>query len=532
MSKWFYSTNAKDIGILYILLGLFSGLVATAFSILIRLELSSISKQFIFSSKYDLIYNNLITLHGLLMIFGLVMPVLIGGFGNYFIPLLIGAPDMAFPRLNNISLWFLFVSLFLLIFSSFTGLGIGTGWTLYPPLSNSLFHSGSSVDLLIFSLHLAGISSLLGAINFLVTIINLKIKGLKPSFLPLFVWSIFLTALLLLFTLPVLAAALTLLLTDRNFNTSFFDPSGGGDPILYQHLFWIFGHPEVYVLILPAFGIVSHIISTFSRRLIFGYLGMIYAMASIAILGLFVWAHHQYVVGMDIDSRSYFTAATMVIAIPTGIKIFSWLATLFGGHLALFSPFYYVLAFLILFTLGGVTGIVISNASLDISLHDTYYIVGHFHYVLSMGAVFSILAGYLYWSPLILGFSFNEFLSKIQFFSFLLGVNLTFFPFHFLGASGLPRRYSDYPDNYLFWNQISSFGSFLSFLSTLFFLFIIFLQFSSKILSKRLSWSSGSFISSWISSPYFLYSSSFMSSPSSINLEFISPRLYLLSPSL
>lgn len=461
MSRWLYSTNHKDIGLLYLLLALFSGVIGTMLSVFIRLELSLPGSGILASNGQ--LYNVIITGHGLLMLLWMVMPALFGGFGNWLVPILIGAPDMAFPRLNNFSFWLNPPALALLLLSTLVEQGAGTGWTAYPPLS--IQHTGASVDLAILSLHLNGLSSILGSINMLVTIFGMRAAGMKLNQMPLFVWAIALTSILAIFAMPVLAAALVMLLTDRNLNTAYFCESG--DLILYQHLFWFFGHPEVYILVLPAFGIISHVISFFSQKPVFGVIGMICAMGAISILGFIVWAHHMFTVGLDLDTVAYFTSATMIIAVPTGMKIFSWLATIYGGSVWFTTPMWFAMGFLTLFTLGGVTGVVLANGGVDLMLHDTYYVVGHFHYVLSMGATFGIFAGLYFWFGLMTGLSYIESRGQVHFWTLFIGVNLTFFPMHMLGISGMPRRMFDYADCYAGWNSMASFGAMVSFLSVL-----------------------------------------------------------------
>ena len=487
-TRWFMSTNHKDIGILYLVTAAALGFVSVAFTMYMRLELMEPGVQYMLLDGLPNghLWNVLITGHGILMMFFVVIPALFGGFGNYFMPLMIGAPDMAFPRLNNLSYW-LFVAgatlavLSLLVPGGNGQLGSGIGWVLYPPLSTT--EAGMSTDLAIFAVHLSGASSILGAINIITTFLNMRAPGMTLHKVPLFPWSIVVTAFMILLALPVLAGAITMLLTDRNFGTTFFDPAGGGDPVLYQHILWFFGHPEVYILIVPGFGIISHIIATFSRKPIFGYLPMVYAMIAIGVLGFVVWAHHMYTVGMSTTQQSYFMLATMVIAVPTGIKIFSWIATMWGGSVEFKTPMLWAMGFLFLFTVGGVTGVVLSQAAIDRAYHDTYYVVAHFHYVMSLGAIFCIFAGIYYWFTKMTGRAYPEWAGKTHFWLMFVGANITFFPQHFLGRQGMPRRYLDYPEQFAFWNYISSLGAFLSGISFLFFFGVMFysLRYGSKV---------------------------------------------------
>ncbi|HEY0957785.1 MAG TPA: cytochrome c oxidase subunit I [Novosphingobium sp.] len=510
--RWFMSTNHKDIGTLYLIFSIVAGLLGAAISGMMRLELAHPGIQYLplwlgsgdFSASLHL-WNVLVTAHGLIMIFFVIMPAMVGGFGNWMVPILIGAPDMAFPRMNNMSFWLLAAAFPLFLASAFvpggSGNGAGTGWTLYAPLATS-GSPGPAVDMVILSMHLAGISSILGAINFITTIFNMRAPGMTLHKMPLFCWSMLVTAFMLLFALPVLAAAITMLLTDRNFGTTFFDPAGGGDPLLYQHLFWFFGHPEVYIMILPGFGIISQVTSTFSSKPVFGYLGMAYAMVAIAVIGFIVWAHHMFTVGLSVNVKIYFTAASMVIAVPTGIKVFSWLATLWGGTITFKTPLLWALGFIFMFTIGGVTGVVLANGGIDDALQDTYYVIAHFHYVLSLGAVFSLFAGFYYWFPKMTGRMYSEILGKLHFWIFFAGVNILFFPMHFLGLQGMPRRYPDYPEAFAYWNHVASVGYAVMALGMLFFFANILWAFLRDAKAGDNPWGDGATTLEWtLSSP-------------------------------
>jgi cytochrome c oxidase subunit I len=497
LSRWLFSTNHKDIGTMYLVFAIFAGIVGGGLSVAMRLELQEPGLQFFQPHTY----NVLLSLHGLIMIFFTLMPALIGGFGNWMVPLMIGAPDMAFPRMNNLSFWLLPFSFTLLMVSVFlpsepSFYGPASGWTNYPPLAVS-GQPGPAIDFVILALHIAGASSILGAINFVATILNMRAPGMTLHKMPLFAWSMLVTAVMLIFALPVLAGALTMLLTDRNFGTTFFAPSGGGDPVLYQHLFWFFGHPEVYIMIVPGFGIVSQVISTFSGKPVFGYLGMVYAMIAIGGIGFLVWGHHMYTAGIGVDAQSYYTFATIVIAVPTGIKVFSWIATMWGGSIQFRVPMLWAIAFIFVFTVGGVTGVMLANASIDRILQDTYYVVAHFHYVLSLAAIFSIFAGWYYWFPKMTGYTYSETIGKWHFWLTFIGVNLAFFPMHFLGLAGMPRRYADYPDAFADWNRVSSIGAYISAVALLVFLYGVFDAFRRHRLAGNNPWGAGATTLEW-----------------------------------
>ncbi len=499
--RWFCSTNHKDIGTLYLIFAVIGGIIGFILSWLMRAQLAHPNNNFLGIMADGQTWNTIITVHGLAMIFLSVMPALIGGFGNWFVPLMIGAPDMAFPRLNNISFWLMPPAAVLVLIGLFR-VEAGSGWTLYVPLANATYQPGLGGDCVLFAVHLLGISSLLGAINFITTIFNMRAPGMTLHKMPLFCWGILVTAFLLLLSVPVLAAAITMLITDRNFGTSFFEVAGGGDPVLFQHLFWFFGHPEVYIMILPGFGVISHIISTFARKPVFGYLGMAYAMVAIGVVGFIVWAHHMFISGMEVDTRAYFMAATMVIAVPTGVKIFSWIATMWGGSIRFELPMVWAIGFIFVFTVGGVTGVVLANAGLDQIVHNTYYVVAHFHYVLSLGAVFAMFAGFYYWIGKMTGRPYPKMLGHIQFWLLFIGVNLTFFPMHFLGLAGMPRRYPDYPEAFAGWNEVASLGASISGLSLIVFLIIIVRIFTTKERVADNYWGEGATTLEWtVSSP-------------------------------
>nr|YP_010007600.1 cytochrome c oxidase subunit I [Galdieria phlegrea]QNR39776.1 cytochrome c oxidase subunit I [Galdieria phlegrea] len=469
--RWVMTTNHKDIGTMYLIYGAWMGMMGAGISVIMRMELSNVGSSVLGGNSQ--LYNVLVTGHGVIMLLMVVMPVMFGGYGNWWVPIMIGAGEMAFPRMNNVSFWLMPLSTVLMVLSMLVDGGGGVGWTVYPPLSGIEGHSGGGVDMLIVSLHVLGLSSIIGGINMLSTISNMRNEVMEMERMPLFVWCIGMTAVLGLLVLPVLAGGVTMLLTDRNMGTSFYSAGGGGDAVLYEHLFWFFGHPEVYMLILPGFGIISQVVSEYSRKEIFGYIGMVYAIIGIGVVGSVVWAHHMFVSGMDVDTKGYFMAASMIIAIPTGIKVFSWLGTMWEGRIVWSVGMKFASGFIMLFVIGGLTGLIVSNAGLNISMHDTYYVVGHFHYVLSMGALFAIYSGYYYWTGKMTGVEYSEEGGKIHFWSTFIGVNITFFPMHFLGLGGMPRRIGEYVDGYEGWNRVASYGSLVTLLSMVYWVWLV-----------------------------------------------------------
>jgi cytochrome c oxidase subunit 1 len=479
--RYVTTTNHKDIGTMYLWFSFAMFLLGGAMAMVIRAELFQPGLQIV-NPEF---FNSMTTYHGLIMVFGAIMPAFVG-FANWLIPMQIGAPDMAFPRMNNWSFWLLPPAALLLVIAQLVpGGGAGVGWTLYPPLT---IQQGMSMDLTIFAVHILGMSSIMGSINIITTILNMRAPGMTLMKMPLFVWTWLITAYLLIAVMPVLAGAVTMLLTDRHFDTHFFNPAGGGDPVLFQHIFWFFGHPEVYIIAIPAFGVISQIIPAFSRKPLFGYTSMVYATASIAILSFLVWAHHMYTVGMPVQAQLYFMFATMLIAVPTGVKVFNWVATMWKGSLTFETPMLFALGFLFLFTLGGFTGLVLSITPVDVQLHDTYYVVAHFHYVMVAGALFSAFGGIYFWLPKWTGKMYNESLGKLHFWLTFIFFNVTFFVQHFLGLAGMPRRIPDYSLQFTDFNAISSIGAFGFGLSQLLFLYIVVKAITSGEKAQQKQW--------------------------------------------
>jgi cytochrome c oxidase subunit 1 len=464
--RWLFATNHKDIGTMYLWFSFAMLIVGGINALLLRSELFQPGLQILRPE----VFNQLTTMHGLIMVFGAIMPAFVG-FANWQVPLMIGASDMAFARMNNFSFWLLPVAAALLIVSyAVPGGATAAGWTLYAPLSVQM---GPGMDLAIFAVHIMGASSIMGSINIITTILNMRAPGMSLMKMPMFVWTWLITAYLLIAVMPVLAGAITMILTDRHFGTSFFNAAGGGDPVMYQHIFWFFGHPEVYIMILPAFGIISEVIPTFARKKLFGYSSMVYATASIAILSMIVWAHHMFTTGMPVTGQLFFMYATMLIAVPTGVKIFNWVATMWRGSMTFETPMLFAVGFIFVFAMGGFTGLIMAVAPLDIQLHDTYYIVAHFHYVLVAGSLFALFAGTYYWIPKWTGHMYDEKLGKWHFWMSIITFNITFFPMHFLGLAGMPRRYADYPMQFADFNALVTIGAFGFGLSQLIFLWAV-----------------------------------------------------------